>query len=260
MNNDGKLGKAEVFKALTAAGFGDCDSIAIEEACKSFDPSRDNKIGAPEYMALVLFLTSAKSFRAIRCGKNELGDVRYESIYFCCFTHALINENNKTCTLYSGNFRVCPYCFFFPSAASFLPISKRNYTWYKPIIPPATVNIPLGKNAPFHKIYFGAIIPNNSTFTQRDMKVYFRVGLFSCQCCKLLFANKRSSEPRTKPLTSEGTESSFNMNPATPLPATSIAHGYVTQKSYIAFPFLSSLLMLLLSFEDNTTSVLALIE
>ncbi len=91
------------------------------------------------------------------------------------------------------------------------------------------------------------------------MKVYFRVGLFSCQCCKLLFANKRSSEPRTKPLTSEGTER-FNMNPATPLPATSIAHGYVTQKSYIAFPFLSSLLMLLLSFEDNTTSVLALIE
>ena len=50
------------------------------------------------------------------------------------------------------------------------------------------------------------------------------------------------------------------MNPATPLPATSIAHGYVTQKSYIIFPFLSSLLMLLLSFEDNATSVLALIE
>ena len=72
VNNDGKLGKAEVFKALTAAGFGDCDSIAIEEACKSFDPSRDNKIGAPEYMALVLFLTSArKVFEQFDVGKTN---------------------------------------------------------------------------------------------------------------------------------------------------------------------------------------------
>ena len=72
VNNDGKLGKAEVLKALTAAGFGDCDSIAIEEACKSFDPSRDNKIGAPEYMALVLFLTSArKVFEQFDVGKTN---------------------------------------------------------------------------------------------------------------------------------------------------------------------------------------------
>ena len=34
--------------------------LAIEEACKSFDPSRENKIGVPEFIALVLFLTSAK--------------------------------------------------------------------------------------------------------------------------------------------------------------------------------------------------------
>ena len=47
VNEDGKLGKAEVFRALSSMGFGECDSRAIEEACKSF-------------IALVLFLTSAK--------------------------------------------------------------------------------------------------------------------------------------------------------------------------------------------------------
>ena len=60
VNKDGKLGKAEVFRALSSMSFGECDSRAIEEACKSFDPSRENKIGVPEFIALVLFLTSAK--------------------------------------------------------------------------------------------------------------------------------------------------------------------------------------------------------
>ena len=98
------------------------------------------------------------------------------------------------------------------------------------------VNIPLGKNAPFRKIYFGAIIPINNAVTQSDKKVYIRVCLFSCHCCKLLFANKKSNAPSTKPLASEGIER-FSTKPATPLPATIIAHGYVTQKSYIIFFF-----------------------
>jgi len=113
------------------------------------------------------------------------------------------------------------------------------------------VNIPLGKNAPFRKIYFGAIIPSNNAFTQSDKKVYFRVGLFSCQCCKLLFANKKSSAPSTNPLTSDGIER-FKRNPAQPLAATRIAHGYVTQKSYILTVLSLSSFLLSSLFAENT--------
>ena len=117
------------------------------------------------------------------------------------------------------------------------------------------VNIPLGKNAPFRKIYFGAIIPINNAVTQSDKKVYIRVCLFSCHCCKLLFANKKSNAPSTKPLASEGMER-FSTKPATPLPATIIAHGYVTQKSYITFHFPSSRLLLSSSsLTENTKSL-----
>ena len=117
------------------------------------------------------------------------------------------------------------------------------------------VNIPLGKNAPFRKIYFGAIIPINNAVTQSDKKVYIRVCLFSCHCCKLLFANKKSNAPSTKPLASEGIER-FSTKPATPLPATIIAHGYVTQKSYITFLFPSSRLLLSSSsLTENTKSL-----
>ena len=70
VNNDGKLGKAEVFKALTAAGFGDCDSIAIEGRANRRIPLVITK-SAPEYMALVLFLTSArKVFEQFDVGKR----------------------------------------------------------------------------------------------------------------------------------------------------------------------------------------------
>jgi hypothetical protein len=59
-SQNNKLRKCDVFKALTESGFGMLDVRAVEEACKTFDPSRENVLGVDQYVALVLFLMSAK--------------------------------------------------------------------------------------------------------------------------------------------------------------------------------------------------------
>ena len=59
-NKNGKLGREDVFKALSYAGYGDVDETAIKHACKAFDPDQSNDLSSDQYIGLVLFLTAAR--------------------------------------------------------------------------------------------------------------------------------------------------------------------------------------------------------
>ena len=56
----GKLSKTEVLQALHHAGFGYLDEGAVKSACQAFDPDRSNSLSLDQYIAMTMFLLSAR--------------------------------------------------------------------------------------------------------------------------------------------------------------------------------------------------------
>jgi Ca2+-binding EF-hand superfamily protein len=56
----GRLNKSEVLAALRHAGFGHVDQGAVKSSCQAFDPDRTNALSLDQYIAMTLFLLSAK--------------------------------------------------------------------------------------------------------------------------------------------------------------------------------------------------------
>jgi|TARA_B110000977_G_scaffold143332_2_gene182017 Ca2+-binding EF-hand superfamily protein len=72
----GRLNKSEVLRALHHAGFGHVDEGAVKSACQAFDPDRTNALSLDQYIAMTLFLLSAKrafdAFDATQPGSGRI--------------------------------------------------------------------------------------------------------------------------------------------------------------------------------------------
>jgi Ca2+-binding EF-hand superfamily protein len=82
----GRLSKSEVLRALHHAGFGHVDEGAVKSACQAFDPDRTNSLSLDQYIALTLFLLSAKrAFDAFGANSQTPGRI---SLDFNQFVYA----------------------------------------------------------------------------------------------------------------------------------------------------------------------------
>mmetsp|Transcript_3299 Transcript_3299/g.9479 ORF Transcript_3299/g.9479 Transcript_3299/m.9479 type:complete len:173 (-) Transcript_3299:93-611(-) len=85
-DRSGQLDLNEVHNAVTRAGF-QLDEHAFYATCKAFDPDRSGTLGEPEFIALTIFLQSAKGiFEAFDTGRT--GSVTFS---FPQFVYAAAN-------------------------------------------------------------------------------------------------------------------------------------------------------------------------